>query len=293
MFSVTEQNAVGRAVREARLARGVTLRSLAGSLGVSPATMSAVEHGRTPLTVERLHEIARLLDVPANRLLAGVAVPATLAAPAAPGGWRDFSTVTMDPVLEAAARLFVRQGFHATSVREVAAEAGLSVAGVYHHYPSKQALLVAMLDVTMGELLWRLEAARHDGRTPAESFGLMVEALALFHAVRGDLAFLGASEMRGLTGSELERVVGLRNEVQYALDEQARTAIDAGDFDCPDPHTACRAIATMCTALPGWFRLGGALGPEDVARDYASYALAIMRGSARDVITDVAPAPRS
>lgn len=272
-------------MREARLARGVTLRALAGSLGVSPATMSAVEHGHTPLTVERLREIARLLDVPANRLLAGVAVPGAVAA-IAPGGWRDFSTVTMDPVLEAAARLFVRQGFHATSVREVAAEAGLSVAGVYHHYASKQRLLVAMLDVTMGELLWRLEAARHEGGTPAESFGLMVEALALFHAVRGDLAFLGASEMRGLTGSELERVVGLRNEVQYALDEQAQVGIDAGDFDCPDPHTACRAIATMCTALPGWFRLGGALGPEDVARSYASYALAIMRAGSRGASVD-------
>ena len=79
----------------------------------------------------------------------------------------------------------------------------------------------------------------------------MVEALALFHAVRGDLAFLEASEMRALTGDERERVVGLRNDVQYALDEQARLCLEAGGFRCrtrtrltvPSPPCARRCPA--------------------------------------------------
>jgi AcrR family transcriptional regulator len=280
VFSVTEPHErVGRAVRSAREARGRTLRGTAAELGVSPATLSAVEHGRTPLTVDRLQRLAHLLDVPASRLLAGEESSVT---PDLPGGaeadrdWRDFNGIETDPVLEAASRVFVRRGFHAATMREVAAEAGLSVAGVYHHYPSKQQILGALLDLTMAEIRWRVDAARLQGNTPVESFALMVEALALFHAVRGDLAFLGASEMRGLQDAELARVVSLRNGVQYALDEQARACLATGDFTTQDPHTAGRAIATMCTSLPSWFRLDGPLTAPQVARQYAGYALALM-----------------
>lgn len=273
---MAKQEAVGRAIRSARVERGITLRALAADLGVSPATLSGIETGRTPVTVNRLQQIAVLIDVSPSRLVSGETPPP--ARPAIDGrhDWRNFDDLTLDPVLEAAARVFVRRGFHAAGMREVANEAGLSVAGVYHHHPSKERLLVALLDVTMAELRWRIAAARAEGDSPVRSFALMVEALALFHAVRGDLAFLGASEMRGVTGAERERVVALRNDLQYALDDQARRCLDSGAFRCPDPHTATRAIATMCTALPGWYRPDGPLSPAHVAARYADYALALL-----------------
>jgi AcrR family transcriptional regulator len=280
VFDVTERSGVGAAVRAAREARGTSLRALAGELAVSPATLSAVENGHTPLTVDRLQQIADLLDVPAARLLSGDVPAASPAASVSAGDWRSFDGIAIDSVLEAATRVFVRRGFHASGMREVAAEAGLSVAGVYHHYPSKEQILVALLDVTMAEIGWRLEAARTEGQTPVESFALMVEALALFHAVRGDLAFLGASEMRGITGTDRERVVGLRNDVQYALDRQAEVCLAEGTFHVDDLHTACRAIATMCTSLPAWFGLDGPLTAEQVAQKYASFALALMGAAA-------------
>lgn len=274
---------VGSAIRSVREARGTSLRALAATVGVSPGTLSAVERGLTPLTVTRLEQLAAALDVPAAHLLRGD--PGVVEPPPAPAAaerdWRSFEGIAMDPILEAATRLFVRQGFHATSMREVAAEVGLSVAGIYHHYPSKERILVALLDVTMAEIAWRLEAARHEaarleGGTAVESFALMVEALALFHAVRGDLAFLGASEMRGLGPAERVRVTAMRDEVQHALDRQADACLAAGAFRVGDPRVACRAIATMCTSLPSWFRLDGPLSAREVAAQYSRYALAVM-----------------
>lgn len=274
---MTEQARIGLAVRSARSARKTSLRALAAQLGVSAATLSAVENGRTPLSVARLQQIAELLDVSPTTLLLGEATAQPAPAASTPrGGWRDFSDISMDPVLEGAARVFVRQGFHASSMREVAAEAGLSVAGVYHHHPSKEQILVALLDVTMAEIGWRLEAARLEGETPVEAFALMVEALALFHAVRGDLAFLGASEMRGLTGAERARVAGLRNDVQHSLDRQAEACLAAGAFRVHDLHVACRAIATMCTSVPSWFQADGPMDASQVATRYSEYALALL-----------------
>lgn len=280
MFGVTEHFS-GAAVRSAREAKGLSLRALAGLLRVSPATVSAIEHDRTRLTVERLQQIAELVDVPASRLLRGE-ITAQVGSAGQPtpgeGNWRLYDDLGLDPVLEAATRLFVTQGFHATSVREVASSAGLSVAGIYHHYPSKEQILVALLDLTMADIRWRLLAAREDGTTAVESFGLLVESLALFHAVRGDLAFLGASEMRGITGADLTRVAGLRDEVQHLLDEQASLA-----FPGRDARVACRAIATMCTALPSWFKSDGPLTAEQVAKRYAQFALDMVDGASRAV----------
>ncbi|MFC5745591.1 TetR family transcriptional regulator [Actinomadura rugatobispora] len=267
---MTEQLPVGAAVRRAREAQGLSLRALASRVGVSPATMSAIEHGRTPLTVTRLQRIAELLDVPAATLLRGE-TPASTRAADEPGDWRHYDELALGPILEAALRLFVRTGFHATSMREIAAESGVSVAGIYHHHAAKQEILVRLLEATMAEIGWRVRAARDDGGTPRDAFAKMVESLALFHALRGDLAFLGATEMRGITGPDLVRITAMRDEVQHLLDAQAARAFPGAEI-----RTACRAIATMCTSLPSWFRLDGPMSAEQVAKEYARYALAML-----------------
>lgn len=47
-------------------------------------------------------------------------------------------------ILAAARRCFVREGFHATSMQQVIAEAGLSVGAVYRYFPSKSDLIVGI-----------------------------------------------------------------------------------------------------------------------------------------------------
>lgn len=49
-------------------------------------------------------------------------------------------------ILEAALQLFSKQGYRGTSIREIAAEAGLSTGNVYHHFPDKETLFRTLLD---------------------------------------------------------------------------------------------------------------------------------------------------
>lgn len=280
----------GLAVRRARAYRSISLRELARRIGVSPATMSAIETGTAPLTVDRLHQIGKALTVSVIELLAldAASEPSqtedTGKAFAEVGEntvrWRVFEPLEHDPVMASAIHAFVQFGYHAATMRMIASRAGMSVPGVYHHYASKQQLLVAVLEVTMSDLHWRLLAAREEGRTPLERFTLMVEALALFHTHRRDLAFIGASEMRSLEPDNRTNIASRRSEVQHALDEQTMLAIANKSFRTPYPHAAGRAIATMCTSLPQWFDPNGALTPESIATLYAQLALNIMHGDA-------------
>ncbi|TQN28405.1 TetR family transcriptional regulator [Haloactinospora alba] len=52
---------------------------------------------------------------------------------------------TRQRVIDSAVELFARSGYRAVSLRDISAEAGLTHAGVLHHFPDKQALLLAIL----------------------------------------------------------------------------------------------------------------------------------------------------
>ena len=45
---------------------------------------------------------------------------------------------------EVALRLFIRQGFFGTSIRDIACEAGISAGNIYNYYPTKEALYVSL-----------------------------------------------------------------------------------------------------------------------------------------------------
>ena len=162
-------------------------------------------------------------------------------------------------------------------MRSVATRAGMSVPGVYHHYRDKQDLLVRLLNLTMDELHWRVRAARDEGTTTTERIGLIVESLALFHTHRRELAFIGASEMRSLTPPNRARIAQSRNEIQYLLDDEIVAAVNDGQLGTAHAHNAGRAIATMCTSLPQWFRIGGPSSPEQIAAEYAQFALDLLQ----------------
>jgi AcrR family transcriptional regulator len=49
-------------------------------------------------------------------------------------------------VLDAALRLFSHQGYRATTVRDIADEAGVSTGNVYHHFDDKEAIFRTLLD---------------------------------------------------------------------------------------------------------------------------------------------------
>lgn len=55
------------------------------------------------------------------------------------------SEATRSRALDAALNLFSEQGFRATTIRQIAEHAGLSVGNVYYHFPSKEAIFERLL----------------------------------------------------------------------------------------------------------------------------------------------------
>ena len=83
---------------------------------------------------------------------------------------------TKDKILDAAEGLFADHGFAATSLRQITAEAKVNLAAVNYHFKSKEALLSAVIERTLGpinlrrmELLDELEASSRGGPPDLEA----------------------------------------------------------------------------------------------------------------------------
>jgi AcrR family transcriptional regulator len=299
--AVAQETSAGARVRDLRQSRRMTLRELARRLGVSAATMSQIEHGRTGMSLRRLGQIAEALGVSVVALV-GAAAPATAdatqpqallegerdhklrdaveTARSADGtDWRAYPPLRLPPALSSALDAFLESGYGGASVRDIARRCGLSVPGLYHHYASKQDMLVELLEIYMDSLLWRTAAARDEGHDPVTRFALIIECLALHHTYRRALAFIGLSEMRSLEPANRERILGLRIHQQRMVDTEAQEAHRLGAFGTPSPHEASRAVVTMCTSIPHWYRPHGPATPEEIARMYVGFALDVMQCS--------------
>lgn len=85
-------------------------------------------------------------------------------------------------LISAARALFSREGFDATSLRDVSRIAGLSFGAVIYHFGSKRALYEAVVASAVRPLERRARAAAEEGDAPAERLRSVASALA--HHVR-------------------------------------------------------------------------------------------------------------
>ena len=187
--------------------------------------------------------------------------------------WREYTDQGLSKVLAAALAAFVEKGYDGASIREIASRAGLSVPGLYHHYPSKQALLVGLTNVVMRDLLDRSRAAVSEaGPAPGERFDAVIESLLRFHMYRREQAFVASRETRSMEPESRQAYIALRDEQQEMLDDIVRDGVAAGNFRTPFPQDASRAVVTMCVAVSTWYREDGPLSPDELVERYLAIA---------------------
>jgi AcrR family transcriptional regulator len=186
----------------------------------------------------------------------------------------DSATNIRDVALSA----FYELGYHGTSVREVAKRAGMSVAGMYHHFPSKQQLLVDLVGGFMDDLLAELDrAVAAAPGDPVARLRAAVVAHVLFHTRRQAEGFVGNAEVRNLEPEARALVVEKRNREELVFERIIRQGVRAGVFRANSEKLAARGMVTMCTAVLSWFVPGAGMSAPQVAESYADLCLAMVR----------------
>lgn len=191
--------------------------------------------------------------------------------------WRTFGPDTLTQPLQAALRVFVREGYHGSSIRSIAEAAGLSVPGLYHHHRSKQAILEAIVTATMTEMLAHSHAAVADSDgTPRGRVDNLVETLTRFHMERRNHAFLASTEMRSMDADVRARHVAQRDEQQHLLEDAITAGVADGSFVSDYPADAARAISSLCVSIASWYRPDGPLTEDDIVERHVDFARRII-----------------
>ena len=119
--------------------------------------------------------------------------------------------ISSDRLLKVSARLFREQGYAATSVREIAKAAGMKSGSIYYHYPSKEAILEAVIDRAQATLMTAVEQALADLGDEAPFDAKLAAAMKAhlnIHHKQGDFALTSRGGLNLLPAD--------RKKIQYA-----------------------------------------------------------------------------
>ncbi len=115
-----------------------------------------------------------------------------------------------DQILNAAATLFRRRGYHAVGIDDIGAEVGVSGPAVYRHFPSKQALLESVIAAYVSGLA---DERRSRAQADPDHEHVLDAAIAVGARLPDHLVAYNR-ELRSLDVAEHERIVALGSDVR-------------------------------------------------------------------------------
>jgi AcrR family transcriptional regulator len=165
---------------------------------------------------------------------------------------------------DVALAVFAERGFDGASMENVAAQAGITKAAIYHHVTGKEALLERGLNRALEALFGVLDEPGAVRGRPIERLRFIVgRVVELVVALRPELTVL--VRVRGNTEVE-RRALERRRAFDSAVAAIVREAQAAGEFRAAfDPAIVVRLVFGMCNSLVEWYRPDGALPAGTIA----------------------------
>jgi AcrR family transcriptional regulator len=151
---------------------------------------------------------------------------------------------TYDKILQTARRLFVQKGYTATSMRQVAAEAGIGKATIYHHFPDKQSIIMALLEQNQAKIQENLAIMRAE-TDPRRQFQVSAELSIKYLLDSADLLQIARREVPGGREFMMGGFGAFMHEFRLLLSDAIQRGIEQGIFRAVDPAQAARVFLTM------------------------------------------------
>lgn len=158
--------------------------------------------------------------------------------------------VRRQEILESARHLFLSEGYGQTTIRRIAARAGVTSTALYLYFPNKDAILLEICDQTFAKLIERIDAIRGQGGGAMVMLRRFMEAYVRFGLEHPDeyrLTFMGNTREGMPYGHRGEAVdpdaPGAQGPRSFAmLQEHVEAVIAEGLFRPMDAGTAAELI---------------------------------------------------
>jgi AcrR family transcriptional regulator len=189
---------------------------------------------------------------------------------------RALSRDTEARLQEAALRLFAAHGFEATGIRDIARDAGVSTAALYHYMSSKHDLLIDIMRNGLHKLTAGGQAAIEGAQTPAEALAALVRWHILYHGREQLVSLVSDNELRALSSAQLKSMIKLRDRYEVLWRDTVARGVETGDFHVQDQKLTRLALLHMCSGVVYWYSPAGELPLPAIADHFVQLALALV-----------------
>lgn len=182
-----------------------------------------------------------------------------------PGGTRE-------RILRSAAALFRQRGFNGASMQDLAEVVGITKSSLYHHFPSKQALLSEILANTVDRVTPALEAIAESDLPASERLRQAVSGHVVELIRDRDNVACFIEEGRFLAPDYMQAYIAKRDRYESYFRQIVEDGIASGEFRTTDVRLASLAILGMCNWVARWYRPDGDHSPDEIATSFGSMA---------------------
>ncbi|RZN03722.1 TetR/AcrR family transcriptional regulator [Bradyrhizobium genosp. SA-3] len=183
-------------------------------------------------------------------------------------------------LIREAGRAFSRNGFHNTSLDEVARSLGVSKTALYRYITDKNEILYECHNLALeaGEVI--LAKIQAEKVSPLQTLRLFVIGFVSFlNSDLGSYAVLG-EPLTSLRERERRLIRARRRKFDTALRLILTEAIQAGEIPERDPGLAVAFFMGAINSVPRWFDPSGRIAGHEVARVFSEFTVSLLQGDA-------------
>ena len=187
----------------------------------------------------------------------------------------------LNRILEAATGVIAREGYEKASMRAVAKAAGVSLAGLYHYFESKERILYLIQFRTFSSLLNNLREKLHGVEDPVEQFRVMVRAHVSYFVSNMASLKVCSHELDTLSGTAYEETLQIRRDY-YAITRAIieRIVQSNGQNGSLDIHVATLSLFGTLNWLYRWYNPRHDRSPNLLANQISTQFLQGILGAA-------------
>lgn len=176
-----------------------------------------------------------------------------------------------DEILHAALQAFRQNGYHATTLEDIARYLGMKKTALYHYFPDKESILYECHRRSLAELdrLMR-EARRLDSAAERLSFLIREHVRVMTDTLDGSpLAF----EVSALSHERQTEVIAARDRYELELRRTIDQGSRGGEFRAMNSKVAVFAILGAINWIARWYRPEGSLHAEEIGAGFADHLI--------------------
>lgn len=178
-----------------------------------------------------------------------------------------------EQIAEIAQNLFREKGFTASSMRDIAREAGVEAPSLYSHFKSKDEILAFICFRIADDFFEAQEPILNSISDPVDKLNRLITEHINVIIQNIDASAVFFNEWSHLKEPALSEFVAMRERYEKGMHDVIQEGITSGDFRMTDERFAVRLLFSVINGVHEWYKTSGKISPDEIGEQMSEFIL--------------------